>query len=108
MEDKGGGSLLNGHTVGKVGCGELSPEQQHLSPGPDSQVHQSILGEVLTPTQRLPKILKCGRELGACDPLARGKKEKWKSRGGHLQDLRRKIWKENCSEGRTEWKNSER
>lgn len=73
----------------RVGCGELSPEQQHLSPGPDSQVHQTILGEVLTPTQRLPKILECGRELGACDPLARGEKETWKSRGGHLKDLRR-------------------
>lgn len=39
--------------------------------GPHSQVCQSILGEVLTPAQRLPEILEAGGELGACDPLAR-------------------------------------
>lgn len=30
---------------------ELSPEQQHVTLGPHSQVWQSILGEVLTSTQ---------------------------------------------------------
>lgn len=38
--------------------------------GPHGQVCQSILGEVLTPAQRLPEILEAGGELGACDPLA--------------------------------------
>lgn len=81
----------------RVGCGELSPEQQHLSLGPHSQVHQSIVGEVLTPTQRLPKVLECRGELGACNPLAREGKEKWKSRGGHLPGLTRKILKETAA-----------
>lgn len=81
----------------RVGFGELSPEQQHLSLGPHSQVHQSIVGEVLTPTQRLPKVLECRGELGACNPLAREGKEKWKSRGGHLPGLTRKILKETAA-----------
>lgn len=47
----------------------LSPEQQHVTSRPHSQVCQSILGEVLTSAQRLPKTLEPGGELGACDAL---------------------------------------
>ena len=47
------------------------PEQQCVPLGPHSHVCQSILGEVLTPAQRLPEILEAGGQLGACDPLAR-------------------------------------
>ena len=46
-----------------------------MSPGPHSKVHQSILREVLTPAQRTPEILEPEGELGACDTLAREKKE---------------------------------
>lgn len=48
----------------------FSPEQQCVPLGPHGQICQSILGEVLTPAQRLPEILEAGGELGACDPLA--------------------------------------
>lgn len=58
----------------------LSPEQQHVTPGPHSQVCQSILGEVLTATQRLPEMLEPQGELGACDTLAG--KEKRGGQGG--------------------------
>ena len=37
--------------AGKAAVGELSPEQQRVPLGPDGQVHQPILGEVLTPAQ---------------------------------------------------------
>lgn len=59
--------------------GDLSPEQHCLPLSPHGQVHQSVLGEVLAPTEGLPKILEPRGELGAGDPLARGKQEKWKS-----------------------------
>ena len=49
--------------------GMISPEQQHMPLSPDSQVYQSIHREVLAPAQWLPKILKLGGDLWACDPL---------------------------------------
>ena len=75
------------------GEGGWSPEQQHMSPGPHSKVHQSIFREVLTPAQRTPEILEPEGELGACDPLAGERKKKCKSGEGDGKGLRRKIWK---------------
>lgn len=75
------------------GGGELSPEQEHMSLGPHGQVHQSILGEVLTPAQRTPEVLETEGELGACDPLAReGKTKTWESRRGDWEGSRRRRW----------------
>ena len=64
-----------------------------MPPGPHSKIHQSILREVLTPTQRMPEILEPQGELGACDPLAGERKKKCKSGEGDGKGLRRKIWK---------------
>ena len=64
-----------------------------MSLGPHSKVHQSILCEVLTPTQRTPEIMEPQGELGACDPLARERKKKCKLGEGDGKGLRRKIWK---------------
>jgi hypothetical protein len=42
---------------------------------PNSQVHQAIHCEILTPTQRLPEVLEPRGEVGAYDPLREGRRE---------------------------------
>lgn len=75
--------------------------------GPHSQVHKFVLGEILTPTQRLPKMLESGGELGSCNPLAReGKVSQFRGEQNKLEISNRRN--EEVGMWETEGVNSEK
>ena len=79
--------------LGSVWARRFSPEQQCVPLGPHGQVHKSVQGEILTPTQRLSKMLESGGELGSCDPLHReGKARQFGGREEQVGSQQQEEW----------------